>query len=175
VNRMVSISRYEEDRNPARLFVYEQSKKTEKVFHDCIELYLIGEDAKKDYDVSIKVQDDFNSQDATFEQFHNMALNIGRYNSAPVGKIPVQIYGAVTPLPATVELNMSGPDSDKVRTLHKKEVLIPSEVSNSTINEAEKLARILRNMERQDPAKAQAYRHRMGLPKSSALQARLNR
>lgn len=175
INRTIGISRYESNRSPARLFVYEQSRESVKVHHDVVEMYLVPETATADLDINIKVQDDFISQDASYNQFHDMALNVGRYNNAPVGRVPVQIYGATTPIPSTVDLSMSGGDTQSVRTLIVKEILIPAEVSSSTIVETERLAQQIRTLERADPLKAQAYRHRVGLPKSSQLSGAINR
>ena len=175
INRTISISRYEEERRPASLKLYEISKEVSKKYNDVLEMYLLTETPSSDLDVQVKVQDEFNSQDASFEQFHQMALTTGRYNSAPVDVVPVQIYGSVTPIPATVDVNLTGSDTAEVKTLVIKEILLPVEVSNSTIIEAERLAQMLRTMERADAMKARAYRHRLGLPKSQTLEGAVNR
>ena len=170
VNRTVHISRYETERKPFDLLVYSVSKETTESFEDVRNIYAVATaNYATNKDVFFQVSDQFSNQDDSFEGFHQSTLVGGRYESAPMGELPIKVYGTVNPIPQKVDVEITGSESDEVILLIVQEHVIASEVSSNTRNEAQRMALSLAKLEQTDPQKAQAYRHKLGLPKSGDL------
>ena len=169
-SRTVHISRYENDRRPMDLLVYGTSKESSKTFEDVRELYAVATaNYSPSKDAFFQVSDQFTNQDDSFEGFHQTTLVNGRYESAPVGEVPVKIYGSVFPLPQNVEVEITGSEASEIELITVQEEVIASEVANNTKAEAQRLAMAMSKLEGTRPEKAQAYRDKLGLPTAERL------
>jgi len=170
VNRTAHISRYITDKASFELLRYSISKEESKTFTEVREIYALATaNYGTDKDVFFQVSDRFSNQDDSWEGFHQSTLVNGRYESAPIGEVPVKIYGTTDILPQNVEVELTGSETNEVELLTIQEEIIPEELDNSQVNSVQALAVELQSIEQQDPKKAAAYRKKYNLPSSGKL------